>query len=75
VQDAVSVGGEQVDDFPKLVATWRPMMSDGSPRIADSASMSSSSRASVGMPPGRSRTGLFVVYAPQAHFHRHSAPP
>ena len=58
MQDAVSVGGKQVDDLPEARRDLTADDRQRFPTIARSASISSSSRASVGMPPGRSRTGL-----------------
>jgi len=44
--------------LPNPVRTCRPMISNGSPRIVGSDSISSSSRASDGIPTGDSRIGL-----------------
>jgi len=73
VQDAVSVDGEQVDDLPEA---RRDLAADDKQRLSEDRRLSLDElfEPGLGRHAARKKPNWLVVHAPQAHFHRHSAP-
>lgn len=73
VQNAISVSGEQVDDLSKA---RRDLAADNEQRLAEDRRLSLDElfEPGLGRHAARKKPNWLVVYAPQAHFHRHSAP-
>jgi hypothetical protein len=73
VQDAVGVDGEQIDD---LSEACRDLAADDEQRFPEDRwlSLDEFFKPGLGGHASRKKPDWLVVYAPQAHFHRHRDP-